>query len=260
MSTASSSVGDAPGAAMRVSTLSAIVGFIRERRTKRKQGTECLTAFCPHPVRNGRRPCYKPLMSAAKSRAVIVAGPTASGKSALAMVLAENFGGVVINADSQQVYRDLSILTARPSAADMARVPHRLFGVIDAAESCSAGRWLKLALIEIEAAQATGKLPVVVGGTGLYLEALLEGLAELPPIPASARDEARALHEKLGAAAFHAALGELDPETAGRLAPGDTQRLTRAYEVAKATGQPLSSWQRRQGAPPIERAAAIVLL
>jgi tRNA dimethylallyltransferase len=199
-------------------------------------------------------------MSAAKSRAVIVAGPTASGKSALAMALAENFGGVVINADSQQVYRDLSILTARPSTADMARVPHRLFGVIDAAESCSAGRWLKLALIEIEAAQTAGKLPILVGGTGLYLEALLKGLAELPPIPASAREEARALHAKLGATAFHAALAELDPETASRLGPGDTQRLTRAYEVAKATGRPLSSWHRRQGAPPIQRAAGIVLL
>jgi tRNA dimethylallyltransferase len=200
-------------------------------------------------------------MSAAKSRVVIVAGPTASGKSALAMALAENFGGVVINADSQQVYRNLSILTARPSAADMARVPHRLFGVIDAGERCSAGRWLKLALIEIEAAQAAGKLPMLVGGTGLYLEALTKGLAELPPIPASAREEARTLHEKLGAVAFHAALAELDPETASRLAPGDTQRLTRAYEVVRATGQPLSSWHQRQGAPPpVDDAATVLLL
>ena len=199
-------------------------------------------------------------MSAAEASVVIVAGPTGSGKSALGLALAEEFRGTIINADSQQVYRDLAVLTARPSAADLARVRHRLYGVIDAAESCSVGRWLKLALAEIAAAHEAGWLPILVGGTGLYLEALVKGLAELPPIPESARVEARALHAKLGGAAFRAALAELDPEAAARLAPGDRQRLTRAYEVVKATGSPLSLWQSRQAASPVRRAAAIVLV
>src|SRR5579863_5902204 len=116
-------------------------------------------------------------MSVAEASVVIVAGPTGSGKSALALALAEEFRGIVINADSQQIYRDLAVLTARPSAAEMARAPHRLYGVIDAAEACSVGRWLKLALEEIAAARASGMLPVLAGGTGLYLEALLKGLA-----------------------------------------------------------------------------------
>jgi tRNA dimethylallyltransferase len=196
----------------------------------------------------------------AEASVVIIAGPTGSGKSALAMAVAEHFGGVIINADSQQVYRDLAILTARPSAAEMARVPHRLYGVIDAAESCSVGHWLRLSLAEIAAAQEARKLPLLVGGTGLYLEALLKGLAELPPIPEAAREEAHALHAKLGGVAFRAALAELDPEAALRVAPTDTQRLTRAYEVVRATGLPLSAWQRRQGAAPIRHAAAVVPL
>lgn len=195
-----------------------------------------------------------------KPSIIIVAGPTGSGKSALAVALAEQFAGTVVNADSQQVYRDLAVLTARPGPAEMARVPHRLYGVIDAAESCSVGRWLKLARIEIAAAREAGRLPILTGGTGLYLEALLKGLAELPPIPDAAREEARALYAKLGAAAFHAKLAELDPETASRLMPTDTQRLTRAYEVVRATGLPLPEWQRRQTAAPADNAAAVVLL
>lgn len=200
------------------------------------------------------------MASQAETSIVIVAGPTASGKSALAMALAEHFAGTVINADSQQIYRDLAVLTARPGPAETARVPHRLYGVIDAAESCSAGRWLKLALAEIAAARQAGRLPILAGGTGLYIEAWLKGLAELPPIPEAARAEAHALHARLGGVAFRAALAELDPEMAARLAPGDAQRLTRAYEVARATGRPLSEWQRRQGPAPVKRAAAIVLL
>ncbi len=191
---------------------------------------------------------------------VIVAGPTGSGKSAFALALAEEFGGTIINADSQQIYRDLAILTARPDKDAMARVPHRLYGIIDAAESCSVGRWRRLALEEIAAARMAGRLPILAGGTGLYLEALLRGLAELPPIPAEARIEARAMHEKLGPAGFHAALAALDPATAARLSPGDTQRLTRAYEVALATGVPLSEWQRRQVPSSDLLAAAVVLL
>ena len=139
---------------------------------------------------------------------VIVAGPTASGKSALALALAEEFGGTIINADSQQVYRDLAVLSARPGEAEMARVPHRLYGMIDAAENCSAGRWLALAQAEIDAARTAGRLPILAGGTGLYLEALLNGLAELPPIPAAAREEAKALYAELGGGAFRERSGD----------------------------------------------------
>src|SRR5690606_25409556 len=128
--------------------------------------------------------------------------PTASGKSRLALTVAETFGGVVINADSTQVYRALRRLTARPSPADEARVPHRLFGCLSAAERCSAGRWLRLAQAEIAAAHEAGRLPVVVGGTGLYLQALTAGLAPVPDIPASVRAEAGALYDRLGGAAF----------------------------------------------------------
>ncbi len=190
---------------------------------------------------------------------VIVAGPTASGKSSLALALAEELRGTIINADSMQVYRDLDVLTARPEPAALARVPHRLYGVIDVAEACSAGRWRALAMAEIAAARAAGRVPLLVGGTGLYLRALLEGLAPVPPVPAALREEARALQARLGGAAFHALLTDLDPETAGRLAPGDAHRLIRAYEVVKATGQGLAAWRRAQSAPGVN-AAAIVLL
>lgn len=190
----------------------------------------------------------------------IVAGPTASGKSALALALAEEFAGTIINADSQQVYRDLAVLTARPGTAEMARVPHRLYGVIDAAENCSVGRWLALAQAEIDAASAAGRLPILVGGTGLYLEALLNGLAEVPPIPAAARAEAQTLHAQLGGAVFRERLAALDPVAAARLVPTDSQRLTRAYEVVRATGKTLAQWQRRQEPDRRLRAAAIVLL
>jgi tRNA dimethylallyltransferase len=190
---------------------------------------------------------------------VIVAGPTASGKSALALALAEEFRGTIINADSMQVYRDLAALTARPGAAELARAPHRLYGVIDAAVACSAGRWRELALAEIAAARAAGRLPILAGGTGLYLRALLEGLAPVPPVPQEVRAAARALHARLGGEAFRAALAPLDPGAAARLAAGDTQRLIRAYEVAQATGRPLAAWRQGQGTPRFA-AAAILLL
>jgi tRNA dimethylallyltransferase len=190
---------------------------------------------------------------------VIVAGPTASGKSALALALAEALRGTIINADSMQVYRDLAVLTARPGAAELARAPHRLYGVIDAAEACSAGRWRDLALAEIAATRAKDRLPILAGGTGLYLRAVLDGLAPVPPVPPEIRAAARALHAELGGPAFRAALAALDPEAADRLAAGDTQRLIRAYEVAKATGRTLASWRRGQSAADF-RAAAILLL
>lgn len=192
---------------------------------------------------------------------LIVGGPTASGKSALAVAIAEEFGGTVINADSMQVYADLRILTNRPGPAEERRAPHRLFGFLDAADPCSAARWAELAEAEIRSARAEGRLPILVGGTGLYFRALLHGLADIPPIPPEIREEARALHAERGGAGFHAALAARDPEAAARLPPGDTQRLIRAYEVVAATGRTLGEWQRRAAAEkPSRRSAAFVLL
>ena len=174
---------------------------------------------------------------------LVIAGPTASGKSALALDAAGAFAGTVINADSMQVYRELRILTARPSAEAEARVSHKLFGVLPASEPCSAGRWLRMAAAEIEAAHSRSSLPIVVGGTGLYLKALTGGLAEIPDIGEDIRAEARTLHASLGGEAFRAELAKLDPEAADKLPAGDSQRLIRAFEVARATGRPLADWQ-----------------
>ncbi len=205
--------------------------------------------------------CYNAVMNTPSNQPiVIVAGPTASGKSALALALAVEFDGVVINADSQQIYRDIAVLSAQPSDQDKARAPHRLYAAIDAGDNCSVGRWRALALAEIDAARAGGKLPILTGGTGLYFEALLKGLAEIPPIPEAVRAEAQALHAQLGGAAFRAKLAEIDPETAARLPDGDTQRLTRAYEVALATGKSLTAWHREQVPAAVSTAAAVVLL
>jgi tRNA dimethylallyltransferase len=176
---------------------------------------------------------------------LVIAGPTASGKSALALELADAFGGTVINADSQQIYRDLRILTARPDAAAEQRVPHRLYGFLDASERGSVADWRALALNEVAAATGAGRLPIVVGGTGLYVRTLESGLAPVPEIPEAVRQEARELHRQLGGVAFREKLARLDPAGAERLYPGDRQRLVRAYEVFRATGIPLSDWQRR---------------
>jgi len=184
---------------------------------------------------------------AAAPPVVLVAGPTASGKSAWALALAEACDGVVINADSMQVYRELSVLTARPGPTQTARAPHRLYGVLSGAERCSAGRWRALALAEIAAYHAAGRLPLLVGGTGLYLRALERGLAPVPEVPAAVRAAAVALHREIGGAAFHRRLAARDPEAAGRLRPSDTQRLVRAWEVIEATGRPLASWQAQGG-------------
>jgi len=198
-------------------------------------------------------------MRAPEAPILLVGGPTASGKSALAVAIAEEFRGTVINADSMQIYRDLSVLTARPGVAEEARAPHRLYGVLDASEVCSAARWRALAETEIETAQAGGRLPVMTGGTGLYFKALLEGLAPVPEIPAELRQAARALYRELGAEGFHARLAERDPGAAERLPPSDRQRMIRAYEVVAATGRPLAEWQRG-GSAPLRHAAALVLL
>jgi tRNA dimethylallyltransferase len=174
---------------------------------------------------------------------VILGGPTASGKSSLATAIACVLGGTVINADSMQVYRELPVLTAQPSAADHAAVPHRLYGFLSVTERCSAGRWVQLARAEIDAALKDGRLPIVVGGTGLYLRALTDGLAPVPPVPPEVREAARRRLAEIGKAAFHAELGRRDPQMALRVRPADPQRMVRAWEVIEATGRSLADWQ-----------------
>ncbi|OYY90693.1 MAG: tRNA (adenosine(37)-N6)-dimethylallyltransferase MiaA [Sphingomonas sp. 28-66-16] len=169
----------------------------------------------------------------------LIAGPTASGKSALAMALAERRDGIVINADSAQVYADLRIVSARPSAADEARVPHRLFGHVDGANDYSAARWAIEARREIAAAHRAGRLPILVGGTGLYLRTLLDGIAPVPDIDPAIRAAIRAMP----VAEAHRLLAIDDPVAASRLAPADTTRVARALEVVRATGRPLADWQ-----------------
>lgn len=191
---------------------------------------------------------------------IVVGGPTASGKSALAMALAEEFGGVVINADAMQVYRELPILTARPGEADIARVPHRLFGVLGAEDPCSAGRWRDMALEAIGEARGDGKRPIVVGGTGLYLKTLCEGIDDIPAVPAEVRAALEARYDEQGGEAFKAALARDDPQTAERLPAGDRQRLVRATAVLEVTGKPLSLWHEGTSDEPDIRTAAVLLL
>ena len=175
-----------------------------------------------------------------RPRVALIAGPTASGKSALAIEIARAHDGVVINADSAQVYRDLRILSARPSPRDEAQAPHRLFGHVDGADSYSAPAWAKDATREIDAAHAAGKLPVLVGGTGLYLRTLIDGIAPVPEIDPAIRDAVRALPVAEAAEALRSA----DPRAADRLNPADTTRIARALEVARSTGRTLADWQR----------------
>lgn len=174
---------------------------------------------------------------------LVIAGPTASGKSALALRTARACNGTVINADSMQVYADLRIITARPSEADEAAAPHRLYGVLDAAEVCSAARWRDMALAEIDAAHAAGRLPILCGGTGLYLKAMMEGLSPMPAIPVDIRADIRERCDREGPEAIHALLTATDPEMAARLNPTDRQRVCRALEVVSATGKSLADWQ-----------------
>jgi tRNA dimethylallyltransferase len=172
----------------------------------------------------------------------LIAGPTASGKSAVALRLAEQTGGVIVNADASQVYADLAILSARPDAAELARAPHRLFGHVDGLEAFSAARWAEEARTEIAAAHALGHLPILTGGTGLYLDTLLHGIAPVPDIDPAIRDAIRAMPVE----ATYAALGREDPEAAARLNAGDTTRVARALEVVRSTGKPLAHWQRQR--------------
>lgn len=191
---------------------------------------------------------------------VVVCGPTGSGKSALAVDIALACDGVVINADAMQVYREIPILAARPGSTLEARVPHLLFGVLPASQACSVAAWLEMAAHAIARARLQGRLPVVVGGTGLYIKALIEGLAAIPDVPDAIRAEARTLHQTLGGLAFRERLASLDPEGAARLAPGDTQRLIRAYGVARASGQPLAHWQAAGNARAVEARFLVLAL
>jgi tRNA dimethylallyltransferase len=181
---------------------------------------------------------------------IFIAGPTASGKSALALSLAEQLGGTIINTDSMQVYRDLRIITARPSPDDEARVPHRLYGHVDAAENYSVGRWCQDARAALEAALLEGRVPILVGGTGLYFKALTQGLSTVPPTPPEIRSAIRARCDAEGASALHAELTRRDPAMAARLRPGDRMRITRALEVLEATGRSLADWHR-DGMPAV---------
>jgi tRNA dimethylallyltransferase len=181
--------------------------------------------------------------------AVLIAGPTASGKSAAALALAEMIGGAVINADSMQVYAEAPILTAQPDAAARARVPHLLYGHVPARELYSVGRYAEDAARALREAQSMNRVPVFVGGTGMYFMALEEGLASIPDIPSDIRAGARALLEEIGVEALHARLAARDPDTAAGLRPTDPQRTLRAWEVLEATGRPLVEWQRAPAEP-----------
>ena len=181
---------------------------------------------------------------------IIITGATASGKSGIALSLAQKTGGVIINADSQQMYGDLRILTARPSEADEALVSHRLYGVLNGDEPCSAGKWLRMAQMEIDWALSVGVQPIVVGGTGLYLTSLLKGIANIPEIPPNIRDQAQKDYEFMGKIAFENRLREIDTAFFERLKVYDKQRLVRAYAVWLGSGKTLSWWQQREVTAP----------
>jgi tRNA dimethylallyltransferase len=191
------------------------------------------------------------MAAGAMNRALLIAGPTASGKSAIALALAKRFGATIVNADSMQVYRDLRVLTARPSEAEERQAPHRLYGEIDGAENFSVGRWLARASeLLAEARDRAGPI-IFVGGTGLYFRALTEGLSDIPRVPQAVRTAVRAEAEGQPTPSLHARLAERDPLTAARLRPSDRQRVLRALEVVAATGRPLAGFQGAREAPPL---------
>lgn len=204
--------------------------------------SDCGMPFSGRAQQEGREALSGP-------QAILIAGPTASGKSALAVDLAKAVDGVVINADSMQVYRDLSVLTARPQTGEMHGVVHELYGFIGAGDVYSVGRYLADAAVHVEAIHAQGKVPIFVGGTGLYFRGLLEGLSPVPAIDPEIRQRWRAVAEADGAMALHAALRIRDAEMARRLMPTDAQRLVRALEVIESTGRSLSYWQSVPGTP-----------
>lgn len=181
--------------------------------------------------------------------AILIAGPTASGKSALALAVAERLGGTLVNADSMQVYADLPILSAQPDAGERRRAPHRLFGHVDGATTHSVGRWLAEVEGVLAEAHAAGRVAVVVGGTGLYFKALTQGLSAIPAVPAAVRVAVRAEADGISVAELHARLATLDPTGAARLRPTDPQRILRALEVIRATGRPLATFQQERQRP-----------
>jgi tRNA dimethylallyltransferase len=187
---------------------------------------------------------------------ILIAGPTASGKTALALEMALRHGGAIINADSMQVYRELRILTARPTPEEEAQVPHRLFGHVSVRDAYSVGRWLDDVADALAWCADAGRRPVIVGGTGLYFKALLEGLAPVPPVDPEIRAHWRGEAGRRAAAQLHVVLAKRDSEMASRLDPGDTQRIVRALEVIDSTGVSLAEWQRRPGTPLIREADA----
>ncbi len=187
---------------------------------------------------------------------ILIAGPTASGKSALALDLAESLGCIIVNADSMQVYRDLRIITARPTAEEEARAAHRLYGHVDAAENYSVGRWCSDAEAMLAKAKRDGRTVLLVGGTGLYFKALTSGIAAVPPIPADIREQVRSRLAREGSAALHAALATRDPVSAARLRVNDRARVSRALEVVLATGRSLSDWHDTNKPPVLDLADA----
>jgi tRNA dimethylallyltransferase len=192
-------------------------------------------------------------------RALIVAGPTASGKSALALAIAKRLGGTIVNTDSMQVYRELRVLTARPTEDEERLVPHRLYGVRPASEAGSVAWWREQALATMHEARDTGRLPILTGGSGMYFAALSQGLADIPDPGPDARSEARRLLSEQGSTALHASLAHVDPATAARLKPEDSQRIARAWEVWRGTGVGLAAWQNRRSAPAPWQFTAILL-
>jgi len=190
------------------------------------------------------------------STIILIAGPTASGKSALALELAEKRGGVIINADSMQVYRDLRIITARPSPDEEKRAPHRLYGHVNAAENYSVGRWFGEAAAALTEALRRRQPAIVAGGTGLYFSTLTRGIAAVPPIPPEIRRDVRGRLMAVGVAALHGELTRRDPATAARLKPGDRARITRALEVVLATGRSLTEWHADNSPAHVDLASA----
>ena len=176
---------------------------------------------------------------------IMIAGPTASGKSQLAIDLAQRFTGAIINADSMQLYDALMVLTARPQPRDMQNIPHHLFGICDAGHRASVVEWLGHAATAIANARSAGQLPIVVGGTGMYLQAGLRGIAPVPNVPTDVQKNCKDLYRELGGARFRSALASYDADIAARLSDGDSQRLIRAMAVAMATERPLSWWQKQ---------------
>ncbi|MEM7619795.1 MAG: tRNA (adenosine(37)-N6)-dimethylallyltransferase MiaA [Pseudomonadota bacterium] len=191
-------------------------------------------------------------MSTKEIDAILIAGPTASGKSAFALELAEKHNGIIVNTDSMQVYRDLQVLTSRPTQQDMEHIPHTLYGIIPGSQAYSAGQWITDVKEVLAKYRNTNQIPIFTGGTGLYFSALLKGLSPIPDIPQEIRDKWRQQALTQDSASLHQILAEQDPVMSHQLRPSDTQRIVRALEVFDATGQSLAKWQKKAGTPLLQ--------